>query len=76
MAGKHNNCCFQCPDRKAGCHSSCERYSAFLKERHELREAIRSERYLERAWAEVHRQRFADNKEHPYSVWWKERAKW
>jgi hypothetical protein len=26
------NCCYHCPNRKVGCHSTCEKYLAFLKE--------------------------------------------
>ena len=28
--------CKDCPDRKQGCHSACEKYIAFRKERDEL----------------------------------------
>ena len=28
--------CKDCPDRKQGCHSTCEKYIAFRKERDEL----------------------------------------
>jgi hypothetical protein len=32
--------CKDCPDRKVGCHSTCEKYILFRKERDELNEKI------------------------------------
>ena len=35
------NPCKDCPDRHLGCHSKCERYKAWKKEREELKEKAR-----------------------------------
>lgn len=35
MARVNQPCAKDCPDRKAGCHASCERWAAYEKERNE-----------------------------------------
>ena len=39
--------CYQCPDRKVGCHAWCERYIAESKKRSEMREKMRQEKELQ-----------------------------
>ena len=41
--------CKDCPDRKVGCHSTCEKYLEFRKERDELNETIQKQRDKEYA---------------------------
>lgn len=31
--------CYRCEDRYLGCHSDCDRYKAFCREREEIRKA-------------------------------------
>lgn len=44
MAREQNNPCFNCPDRHAGCHGTCERYKAWSVEHAEQREAYREKK--------------------------------
>ena len=39
--------CYQCPDRKVGCHAWCERYIEESKKRSEMREKMRQEKELQ-----------------------------
>ena len=43
--------CYQCPDRKVGCHAWCERYIEESKKRSEMREKMRQEKELQSAAA-------------------------
>lgn len=36
------NGCFQCTERRVGCHGSCERYAAWVKAERERKEAERA----------------------------------
>lgn len=45
--------CKDCPDRQVGCHSTCEKYLTFRKERNELNESIYKQR--EKEYAEYQR---------------------
>lgn len=40
-----NSPCFQCGDRKIGCHGHCEREQAFLEETHNIKMLISSQKY-------------------------------
>lgn len=39
--------CKDCPDRHLHCHSECDRYKTFAKEKRELNEAINKARHEE-----------------------------
>ena len=39
-----SNECMDCAKRHVGCHSTCEAYIAFAKEREEFRQMLRKER--------------------------------
>lgn len=41
--------CKDCPDRRVGCHSTCEKYLAFRKERDELNEKTYKQKEVEYA---------------------------
>lgn len=41
--------CKDCPDRQVGCHSTCEKYLAFRKERNELNEKTYKQKEVEYA---------------------------
>ena len=43
--------CYQCPDRKVGCHAWCERYIEESKKRSEMCEKMRQEKELQFAGA-------------------------
>lgn len=45
--------CKDCPNRQVGCHSTCEKYLTFRKERNELNESIYKQR--EKEYAEYQR---------------------
>lgn len=34
------SCCYECPDRKLHCHSTCEKYITEQKEYQEVKEAV------------------------------------
>lgn len=41
---KPSSPCLDCPDRDVECHSTCEKYKAYVKEQDKYRELVRSER--------------------------------
>jgi hypothetical protein len=41
------NGCYQCPDRKPGCHSVCEKYKEWKAEHDAKQAAIRAKRDME-----------------------------
>lgn len=38
-----SNCCWNCQDRKVGCHARCEKYLQYAKEREQINEARQAE---------------------------------
>ena len=42
-----NNPCFKCPDRKLGCHASCEKYQAWSIEEQDRKNLIYKNRRKE-----------------------------
>lgn len=63
------NCCYNCPRRKVGCHSTCEDYIAFKKERDAFNENKMKDfgnyrpwrRYLPRSNSSIRSVRKGDN---------------
>lgn len=39
--------CLNCSDRKVGCHSKCDKYLKFVKEKDEVNRKIRYKNYME-----------------------------
>lgn len=47
--------CKDCPDRQVGCHSTCEKYITFAKEKREQNESIKKARHEESLYYTPHK---------------------
>lgn len=39
---ENNGCCYECKDRKVGCHGTCEKYKTWRKEFEKQRDIAKS----------------------------------
>ena len=49
--------CLNCPDRAPACHSSCEKYISFRKEKDRINDIRLEERLIDRATKDLFRKR-------------------
>lgn len=49
--------CFNCADRRKGCHDNCERYAAFTKKQAEIRVARQTSEKIDRDYLSARKRR-------------------